>query len=117
MEEQLTHQFSFCVSGAMARSTFCFSGRTSAWCSEARDARRVRSELNAQRSLTEVIDVEDSADGAARSTMLDLALRRRCGGVINGRIDLAEGLGGNVCRHGWKGWVVGWMVGWRGGRT
>jgi len=56
-------------------------------------------------SLTEIIDVEDAADGAARPAVLDLALCRRGRGVIDGRIDLAEGLGDvDGCRHGWMGW-------------
>lgn len=55
-------------------------------------------------SLTEVIDVEDAADSATRPAVLDLALCRRCRGVVDGRVDLAEGVGLDVCRHGWK-WV------------
>jgi hypothetical protein len=48
-------------------------------------------------SLTEVIDVEDAADGTTRPAVLDLALCRRCRGVVNGRIDLAQGLGHDFC--------------------
>ena len=54
-------------------------------------------------SLTEVIDVEDAADGTTRPAVLDLALCRRCRGVVDGRVDLAEGVGLDVCRHGWSG--------------
>jgi hypothetical protein len=59
-----------------------------------------------QAQLTEIVDVEDAADGAARPAVLDLALCRRARGVVDGRIDLAEGLGDfDGCRHGWMGWL------------
>lgn len=50
--------------------------------------------------LTKVIDVEDTADSATGSAVLDLAFCRRCRGVVDGRVDLAEGLGYDVCGHG-----------------
>lgn len=44
------------------------------------------------RRHTKVIDVEDTADGAARSPVLHLALGRRCWhGVIDGGVDLGKG--------------------------
>lgn len=45
-----------------------------------------------QLGLTKVVDVEDTADGARRSTVSDgLVIAGRCWSVINGRVDLAEG--------------------------
>jgi hypothetical protein len=55
---------------------------------------------NRQRSLTEIIDVKDATNGTTRPAMLDLALCWRSWGVVNGRIDLAEGLAGHdFCGH------------------
>jgi hypothetical protein len=90
------HQLSFCVSGAIWRSTFSFSARNVSLL--------FRSHPYCQfSSLTEVIDVEDAADSATRPAVLDLALCRRCRGVVDGRVDLAEGVSLDVCRHGWSG--------------
>lgn len=95
-----TYQLSFCVSGAIARSTFSFSVRNVSLL-----FRYIREKDHqasvCQCSLTEVIDVEDAADGTTRPAVPDLALCRRSRGVIDGRIDLAEaeGLGHDVCGH------------------
>ncbi len=40
--------------------------------------------------LTKIIDVEDTADGAARPAMPGLGLARRSRGVVDGRVDLAQ---------------------------
>jgi hypothetical protein len=91
-----TYQLSFCVSGAIARSTFSFSARNvSLLFPELREA--YQRDAVCQRSLTEIIDVEDAADGTTRPAVLDLALCRRSWGVVNGRIDLAQGLGHDLC--------------------
>jgi hypothetical protein len=96
-----TYQLSFCVSGAIARSTFSFSAHNvSLLLRELREA--YHRDAVCQSSRTEVIDVEDAADGTTRPAVLDLALCRRSRGVVDGRIDLAEGLGDDLCcRHGW----------------
>lgn len=104
--QEITHQLSFCVSGAMARSTFCFSAHMSVRCirRDPVDAllwRGIIASAQWVKVLTKIVDVEDATNGAARSTMLDLGLGRRGRGVIDGRVDLAEGLGDDVCGHGW----------------
>lgn len=106
-----TYQLSFCVSGAIWRSTFSFSALDISLL-----FRYIRSGCQCSLSLTEVIDVEDAADGTTRPAVLDLALCRRCRGVVDGGVDLAEGLGLDVCRHGWNGWVseLVWWFGERG---
>lgn len=45
------------------------------------------------RWLTKIVDVEDTADGAAGAAVLDLALRRRGRGVVNGRVDFGQVVG------------------------
>jgi hypothetical protein len=91
-----TYQLSFCVSGAIARSTFSFSAHNiSLLFRELRKA--CQRDAICQSSLTEVIDVEDAANGTTRPAVLDLALCRRSRGVVNGRVDLAEGLGHDLC--------------------
>ena len=39
---------------------------------------------------TKIIDVEDTAHGAAGSPVLGLDIAGRCWGVINGRVDLGQ---------------------------
>jgi hypothetical protein len=91
-ESVATYQLSFCVSGAIARSTFSFSAHNvSLLFRELREA--YQHDTVCRCSLTEIIDIEDAADGTTRPAVLDLALCRRSRGVVDGRIDLAQGLG------------------------
>jgi hypothetical protein len=100
-ESVATYQLSFCVSGAIARSTFSFSAHNvSLLFRELREA--YQHDTVCRCSLTEIIDIEDAADGTTRPAVLDLALCRRSRGVVDGRIDLAQGLGDDLCcGHGW----------------